>query len=79
MIIKNTLRPFILTLLIGSTAACDSSSSSNDLAANSAARNRGDVSATAWTPLPPAPQVSAEVQAKRDLILGKNALDPSTV
>lgn len=79
MIIRNTLRPFILTLLIGSTAACDTSSSSSDLAANSAARNRGDVSATAWTPLPPAPLVNAEAQAKRDEILGKNALDPNTV
>lgn len=79
MIISKAITSSILFLLITSLTACNSTSDSNDLASNSAAKNRGDVNASAWTPLPPSPRVSNEVQAKRDAILGVNALDPKTV
>lgn len=43
------------------------------------ALNVGDVAPADWQALPPAPAVSADVQAERDRILGPDATDPAQV
>ncbi len=71
-----TLRVLLLLPLFAILAAC---SRSDGLGESAGAGNVGDVPAAEWQPLPPAPAVSAEVQAARDRILGPDATDPATV
>ncbi len=71
------MKNILLSLAVLALSACGAKPSPESSAA---ARTQGDRVALAdWEPLPPAPAVSAEVQAVRDTILGPNATDPGFV
>lgn len=68
----------LLPLVLVALSACSPRSEEVDVG-SPGGPNLGDVPVAEWRPLPPAPAVSAEVQAARDRILGPGATDPATV